>query len=155
MEDIQKIIEKEGNLEFFMYKGMPCFVLRPYSVRGEAKSSFIHLCGYVEVPRGHRLYKKGEQDRAVFEKTQIMGQRRIVSIRELMGDNPTICLSPLRVFDKCFECPTYIQSRRRGKVDRLKCSPHINTELANAQVNEEIMILQEKLHKLNTRLLKE
>lgn len=48
---------------------------------------------------------------------------KVVTIKELTEDNPTLCLSTRRVFNKCNQCPTY-----KGTEDktRLKCKPHFN-----------------------------
>ena len=59
-EEIRKKIFKEGNFDFFIYRGFPCFIIRPAAMRGNFNDNvhFIHLCGYVGVPKGHKLYKK-------------------------------------------------------------------------------------------------
>ncbi len=58
---------------------------------------------------------------------------KVVTIEELQTDNPTFCLSPLRVFEKCPECPVYKLHQATNTINKLKCKPHINpkyTELA-------------------------
>lgn len=36
-----------------------------------------------------------------------MGICKSVSTEELLKDNPRVCLSAKRVFNRCFECPEY------------------------------------------------
>lgn len=50
-QDLKEVIEQEGNKKDFEYKGYRCHIIRvgiPYSG---------HLCGYIEIPEGHELYK--------------------------------------------------------------------------------------------------
>lgn len=37
-----------------------------------------------------------------------MGKSKTVSIEEIKKNNPRFCLSPLRVFGRCYECPQYL-----------------------------------------------
>lgn len=50
---------------------------------------------------------------------------KVVSIKELTEDNPTLCLSALRVFNDCHECPTFKRAQAHNTIDKLKCKPHI------------------------------
>ena len=56
---------------------------------------------------------------------------KVVSIQELTEDNPTFCLSALRVFDQCPECPVYKIHQATNQLDKLKCKPHINPKYAD------------------------
>lgn len=55
-------------------------------------------------------------------------QAKMVSIKELSDplENPTLCLSALRVFDKCHECSVYRIHQATNQLDKLKCKPHVN-----------------------------
>lgn len=53
---------------------------------------------------------------------------KVVTIKELTDDNPTFCLSVLRVFNKCNECQHYKHFEYLKKLDKLKCKPHLNPE---------------------------
>jgi hypothetical protein len=57
-------------------------------------------------------------------------QAKVVSIKELSDpkENPTFCLSALRVFDKCHECPVFKRAQASDTIQKLKCKPHINTK---------------------------
>lgn len=46
--DIKEIIKQEGNHKDFKYKGYKCHIHRNESMR--------FLCGYVEIPGGHKFY---------------------------------------------------------------------------------------------------
>lgn len=45
---IMQIVEKEGNGKEFDYKGYRCSFKR--------HPELLHLCGYIEIPKGHPLY---------------------------------------------------------------------------------------------------
>lgn len=49
---------------------------------------------------------------------------KVVTIKELTEDNPTLCLSTLRVFGKCHQCPHYKKSP-----NKLKCNPVTHKDL--------------------------
>ena len=57
-----------------------------------------------------------------------MVESKLVTIKELTTDNPTLCLSPLRVFEKCHQCPQYKTAVSHSLVDKLKCVPHVKAE---------------------------
>ena len=67
-----------------------------------------------------------------------MVQSKVVTIKELTEDNPTLCLSVLRVFDKCHECSQYKSYERIGKLDKMQCKPHVNLEI--------LALIKEKQH---------
>lgn len=48
--ELAKKIAKEGNKKEFVYKGYKCLIFRNPDMQ--------FLCGYVELPKGHRYYKK-------------------------------------------------------------------------------------------------
>lgn len=48
--ELKEVVEKEGNEKDFEYKGYKCHIRRvgvPY---------MGHLCGYIEIPKGHELH---------------------------------------------------------------------------------------------------
>ena len=55
-------------------------------------------------------------------------QSKVVSIKELTEDNPTFCLSALRVFDQCHECPVFKRAQSSNTIIKLKCKPHLNAK---------------------------
>jgi len=55
-------------------------------------------------------------------------QSKVVSIKELTEDNPTFCLSVLRVFDQCHECPVFKKKQASRTLKKLKCKPHLNVK---------------------------
>lgn len=59
-EDILKIIEEEGNIKEFQYEGFECKILRPGIKDGAEIKEYtrFHLCGYVKIPKEHKLYKE-------------------------------------------------------------------------------------------------
>ncbi len=49
IKELQGLIAKEGKRKEFNYKGMHCIILRPHD-------EIIHLCGYVCLPKEHKLH---------------------------------------------------------------------------------------------------
>ncbi len=62
---------------------------------------------------------------------------KVVTIKELTENNPTLCLSALRVFGNCTECPMYKKSP-----NKLKCNPVISEEMMKRSERRE-KLLQE------------
>jgi len=55
-----------------------------------------------------------------------MVRSRLVSKEEILTDNPTMCLSPLRYFDLCHMCINVKKAYKAGKdITRLRCKPRI------------------------------
>jgi hypothetical protein len=52
MIDIKEKIKQEGGYKAFIYKGFQCRILRHN----------VHLCGYIGIPKGHKLYGKSCDD---------------------------------------------------------------------------------------------
>lgn len=50
-------------------------------------------------------------------------QHKVVTLKELTEGNPTLCLSTLRVFGKCHQCPSYIKHP-----DKLRCNPVVSLD---------------------------
>lgn len=48
---------------------------------------------------------------------------KVVSLEELTKNNPTFCLSPLRVFGECYKCPKFRFNKNPLK---LFCKPQIS-----------------------------
>lgn len=72
-----------------------------------------------------------------------MVKAKVVSIKELTKDNPTLCLSALRVFNKCHQCPQYKKQNR-------KCKPHIDNKYLNLHNRKEK--LQKELKEIDKAL---
>lgn len=53
-KELEEKIDKEGNKKEFQYKGYKCLIFR--------NPNTLHLCGYVELPKGHRYYEKSYMD---------------------------------------------------------------------------------------------
>jgi len=67
IKQFEGIIQKEGNLQIFTYKGFVCLIRRNFICEeglgklrlGELnKHTIFHLCGYVGLPKWHKFYKK-------------------------------------------------------------------------------------------------
>lgn len=56
-------------------------------------------------------------------------ESKVISIKELQEDNPTFCLSPLRVFEKCHDCTVYKNASWKHELDKLKCNPKIRGDI--------------------------
>lgn len=68
-----------------------------------------------------------------------MVKAKIVSVKELTDaeENPSLCLSPLRVFNECHKCERYQRIVKKYLVkgyslqsiirDKLKCKPHLQS----------------------------
>ena len=48
--NLTEIVKAEGNEKHFEYKGFDCLILRT------RPATLGHLCGYVQIPKGHKLY---------------------------------------------------------------------------------------------------
>lgn len=70
-------------------------------------------------------------------------ESKVISIKELQEDNPTFCLSTLRVFEKCHNCTVYKNASLKHALDKLKCNPRIR---------EDIQILLKRKEKLLSEL---
>jgi hypothetical protein len=62
-----------------------------------------------------------------------MAQSKVVSIDELKNNNPTLCLSPNRVFDRCERCEVFIRKYKKLQditktINSIKCVPHLNKD---------------------------
>ena len=51
--EFKELVEKEGNLKEFVYRGFNCKIIR---VNPEFSG---HLCGYIEIPESHELHNMG------------------------------------------------------------------------------------------------
>lgn len=81
-----------------------------------------------------------------------MVEAKVVSIEELQTDNPTLCLSVLRVFNKCFECEQY-KKFKKGYIKKMKCKPHIDKDLFNAELLKRKEELLKQIEKINNELM--
>ena len=70
---------------------------------------------------------------------------KLVSMQELTRDNPTFCLSPLRVFDECHKCDTFkrhMDILRSGRKHTLTCKPHIKKDILDLLRRKEKLLEQ-------------
>jgi len=79
----------------------------------------------------------------------MMGFAKIVTINELKENNPTLCLSALRVFNHCHKCTEYKQFQK-GYIKKLKCVPHLDQETLNKierlnQLKEQVKELEKEI----------
>ena len=56
-DELVNIISKEGDVKEFTYMYFKCEVLR---------SSLLHLCGYIYIPKWHPLYKSFENEESLY-----------------------------------------------------------------------------------------
>jgi len=72
---------------------------------------------------------------------------KITTLREIAEDNPTLCLSPKRIFKECHKCDRFLLSFYKYRdVDKT-----INSMRCNPQIKDRIKRLLDK----KKRLLKE
>jgi len=53
---------------------------------------------------------------------------KIVTIEELTTDNPTLCLSALRVFNECHKCEVFKRAQAQNRIIKLKCKPKLHPQ---------------------------
>jgi hypothetical protein len=69
-----------------------------------------------------------------------MGEAKLVSIEELKKDNPRLCLSALRVFNRCEECPIY------DKCESRKVNPELIKKLERKEeLKKQLKEIKEEL----------
>jgi len=69
-----------------------------------------------------------------------MIEAKVVTIKELMEDNPTLCMSPLRVFEECHKCPKYQLAEKKGKESQLKCKPRVSKKYLRLKLQRDILL---------------
>lgn len=81
-----------------------------------------------------------------------MVEAKLVSIEELKHNNPTLCLSALRVFGRCHECEYYKRKRKENKP--LKCIPVLKKQYEEILKRKEEVIKEykEEIKKLDEML---
>jgi len=55
-----------------------------------------------------------------------MVKAKVVNVKDLLDtkENPTLCLSPLRVFNECHKCPVFQRQLKEGKpIEKMRCKP--------------------------------
>lgn len=83
-----------------------------------------------------------------------MVEARLVSIEELKKDNPTMCLSALRVFGRCNECPQY-KKYKKGLKKKLDCEPKVNIAfLKNQILKDQIKKLRKQREQIEEEIRK-
>ena len=80
---------------------------------------------------------------------------KIVTLKELSEDNPTLCLSPLRVFEECHKCDQFKQEFRKHQsvdeaINSMKCNPRIRSDIR--KLLERKKELLKELAKINSQL---
>ena len=78
---------------------------------------------------------------------------KIVSTRELLDprENPTVCLSPLRVFNDCHKCEVFQRARRNNEIGQLKCRPHLDPKMLKLLNQRNHLI--EKIKEMDAKLI--
>ena len=71
-----------------------------------------------------------------------MGECKTITTKELLNGNLRYCLSALRVFNKCYECPEYCKKDTKGNIKI--CESRI--------INKEWDLKQEKIKGLNEQI---
>ena len=82
---------------------------------------------------------------------------KVVTVKELTKDNPTFCLSPNRVFNRCHVCPKLDHAIRVKKdlvlaMESLKCEPKINEEWIRLIQQKRLRLAQ--LERINEQIKK-
>jgi len=77
-------------------------------------------------------------------------QTKVVTMKELTEDNPTLCLSPLRVFDQCHKCERFKRWQKQRGIKRLKCKPHLNDKYFELQNRKRALL--DKLNDINKEI---
>jgi len=84
---------------------------------------------------------------------------KLVSLSELTENNPTLCLSALRVFGDCHKCEQY-KKFEKGIIKTLKCNPKFNKKALKLlrkrkiirqnfiEANQELRAVNQELEKL-------
>lgn len=95
-------------------------------------------------------------------------QTKIVSLKEITEDNPTLCLSPLRVFNACHRCEHFSWRLRYYKrnypdlsieemiekvIADIPCKPHLKKEFVEllkkkTKLLQELAEVQKKIDEL-------
>ena len=56
---------------------------------------------------------------------------KVITVRDITENNPTLCMSPIRYFDRCYQCDVFKSVLKQNNGDILKtietlgCNPHI------------------------------
>lgn len=87
-----------------------------------------------------------------------MENYKSITNEELLKDNLRFCLSPKRVFNKCYDCPEYSKKDNKGNIKVCE-SRIINIDYNNKlnkinSLKEQINILEEELRGLLKWFLK-
>jgi len=71
-----------------------------------------------------------------------MVQVKIVSIKELLEDNPTFCLSPYRVFELCHTCEAYKRAKRTNRLNKMRCKPRVKPIVKTLEQEKQELLKQ-------------
>lgn len=89
-----------------------------------------------------------------------MGECKTITIQELKKDNPRLCLSTLRVFNKCYECSEYEKKIKQKdgtfkiKIceSRITNPERIKREEKIKQLEKEKNKIQEEINNINQKV---
>jgi len=77
-------------------------------------------------------------------------------LSEILKDNPTNCLSVLRVFDLCHKCTTYINAYKQDRQNNLSCIPKIKPKIKKLLTERKRLVRKtnQRITKINSKILK-
>ena len=81
----------------------------------------------------------------------------VVNIKDITKDNPTLCLSPLRVFNDCHKCDKFLQKlqylKKKHADENLSVDELVEKVIAEIPCKPKLKIEFVKLLKEKTKLL--
>lgn len=79
-----------------------------------------------------------------------------VTIEEIHNDNPTGCMSALRVFNACHTCTKYINAYYGDRVNKLECKPRINPKIEKLLTEKKRLTQRthQRVLKINSKIQK-
>jgi hypothetical protein len=66
-----------------------------------------------------------------------MNKVKTIMIKDIMTNNPTLCLMPIRYFNRCYECPQFIDAEKKNRLNKLKCTYSVGPEYAEMQKSKQ------------------
>lgn len=79
----------------------------------------------------------------------INNSSKVVNLSEVMEDNPTLCLSTLRIFKKCHQCRVFQSTFRRCNKDLEKTLQHM---ACNPKLDKKMLALLERKVRLQREI---
>jgi len=68
-----------------------------------------------------------------------------VNMSEIVKDNPTLCLSALRVFANCHKCSIFLSAFENHRQDKLKCKPKIKPKIRELLNQKRKLIVEHRI----------